>query len=127
MAVISRFVRPLLVVSAISAVVACSKSEAAKEAAPVAAPAEPGTTNVIADSKGFTPNSIQLKKGEVAKLVFTRTTDETCARDIVFPDLKINQPLPLNQPVKLEIPTDEARTLTFQCGMGMYKSSVVVQ
>jgi len=108
--------------------VACSKkasTDGASSAPPQAN--EPGVTHVIADGRGFTPNSIQLKKGEPATLVFTRTTDETCARDIVFPELDINKPLPLNEPVKLEIPTGEARKLTFQCGMGMYKSSVVIQ
>ncbi|MBS2012546.1 MAG: hypothetical protein JST00_06655 [Deltaproteobacteria bacterium] len=28
--------------------------------------------------------------------------------------------------VAISVPTDEEQTLTFQCGMGMYKSSVVV-
>jgi plastocyanin domain-containing protein len=57
---------------------------------------------------------------------FVRTTDQTCATEVVFPDLGINQKLPLNQPVKVDVPTDAAKTLTFQCGMGMYKGSVVV-
>lgn len=143
MAVNLRLVRPSIFAFLALALVACSKSE--KQAEPAAAPAttaepaasaeaaapavadEPGTTRVIADEKGFTPNSITIAKGETATLIFTRTTDKTCARDIVFPELDINEPLPLDEPVKLEIPTDEARTLTFQCGMGMYKSSLVIQ
>jgi plastocyanin domain-containing protein len=32
----------------------------------------------------------------------------------------------MNQPVDIEIPSNQARTLTFQCGMGMFKSKVVV-
>jgi plastocyanin domain-containing protein len=46
---------------------------------------------------------------------------------VVFPDLKLEKPLPLNTPVSIEVPTGQARTLTFQCGMGMYKSAVVIQ
>lgn len=128
MAVMLRFARPLLFLSAAIFAVACSKSEPASASGPAAPSSEePGTTRVVADSRGFSPSSIKLAQNQPATLVFTRTTEETCARDIVFPELNINQPLPLNQPVKLDIPTGEARTLTFQCGMGMYKSSVVIQ
>ena len=34
--------------------------------------------------------------------------------------------LPKNTPVKIDVPTDKEQKLTFQCGMAMYKSSVVV-
>jgi plastocyanin domain-containing protein len=87
-------------------------------------------TCVVADEKGFTPSSLELKagaKGETAELTFTRTSEDTCARDIVFPELSIKEPLPMNKPVKVRVPVDAARTLTFQCGMGMYKSSVVIR
>lgn len=85
-----------------------------------------GTVAVTADSDGFKPNSVTFKKGAPASLVFTRTTDETCATEVVFPDLGIEKKLPKNEPVTIAIPTDKEQTLTFQCGMGMYKSSVVV-
>jgi plastocyanin domain-containing protein len=75
---------------------------------------------------GFSPNQVQVRRGSKATLRFTRTTDKTCATAVVFPDLGINQPLPLNQAVDITVPSDQARTLTFQCGMGMYQSKVVV-
>ena len=98
-----------------------------KEKVVVAATPVNGIVAVTAGEDGFVPNSVSFKKGEPAKLVFTRTTDKTCATEVVFPELKITKPLPLNTPVTIDIATTEARTLTFQCGMGMYKSKVVVQ
>jgi plastocyanin domain-containing protein len=86
--------------------------------------------HVTVDKNGFTPSSLVLEKGEAgstATITFTRTTDDTCARWVVAPDLKRNVPLPLDVPVTLSIPTDTERTLTFQCGVGALKGSLVVR
>jgi plastocyanin domain-containing protein len=106
----------------------CSKSES-QSADPPIPPAPPGVqqTKVVVDGKGFTPSEVKVDKGKPASLVFVRTTDSTCAKQVVFPELKLEKELPLNTPVKVDVPTTEARTLTFQCGMAMYKSSVLVQ
>ncbi|HEX7664120.1 MAG TPA: cupredoxin domain-containing protein [Polyangiaceae bacterium] len=89
--------------------------------------ARSGNIAITADEKGFTPPSVTLKKGEKSTLVFTRKSDQTCATEVVFPDLKIKKDLPLNTPVSVDIPTDSARSLTFQCGMAMFKGAVVVR
>ena len=89
--------------------------------------AQSGRIAVRADDKGFTPSSVTLKKGQPATLVFTRTSDATCAKEVVFPELKIQKELPLNKPVDVDIPTDTGRTLSFTCGMGMFQSSLLVQ
>lgn len=92
-------------------------------------PAPPGKTTiaVTADDKGFTPASVDVKKGAPTVLAFTRTSDDTCATKVVFPELDVTKDLPLNATVYVDVPTDAARTLTFQCGMGMFKGSVVVK
>jgi plastocyanin domain-containing protein len=82
---------------------------------------------VEANAQGFTPSTVNVVKGERTTLVFKRTSDETCATEVVFPELKLEKKLPLNEAVAFEVPTDQSRTLSFQCGMGMYKSKVVVQ
>jgi plastocyanin domain-containing protein len=117
---------------AVSMLVACSKSsEKSTNAVPeVPIPAAPPgvqQTKVIVDDKGFTPSHVEVQKGKPASLVFVRTTDETCAKEVVFPDLKLEKELPLRTAVNIDIPTSDARTLTFQCGMAMYKSAVVIQ
>ena len=111
-----------LAVAAFSVALACascSKSSAA--AAPLA--------DVTAGEHGFTPASLKLRAGGPGShhaVTFVRTTDKTCATEVVFPDLKIEQKLPLNQVVSVDLPTDAEKTLTFQCGMAMYKGAVVV-
>ena len=102
----------------ISALFGGCKSDAPKPAS--------GDIPITADEKGFTPSSVTLQKGSKATLVFTRTTDKTCADKVVFPELKIEKDLPMNTAVKIDVPTDKEQKLTFQCGMAMYKSSVVV-
>jgi plastocyanin domain-containing protein len=102
------------------ALVGCNKNDGASAAA------AGGAVPVMVDGDGFKPSSVKFKKGDTAKLVFTRTTDETCAKEVVFPDLNLKKDLPKNTPVTIDIPTDKEQSLTFQCGMGMYKSSVVI-
>ena len=97
---------------------ACGK----KSSAPLA--------DVTVGDHGFDPPTFQLAAGgpgSHATVSFVRTVEDTCATEVVFPDLKIDQKLPLNEVVKVELPTDAPKTLAFQCGMGMYKGRVVVK
>lgn len=95
--------------------------------APVSAP---GQLRVVADDHGFSPSSLALPAGPPGSKVavtFVRTTDDTCATEVVFPDLDLKRDLPLNQIVSVDVPTGAARALTFQCGMGMFKGKLVVK
>jgi plastocyanin domain-containing protein len=92
----------------------------------VATAAKGPVTAITVTDDGFVPNQVDVKRGSKATLRFTRTSDKTCATSVAFPELGVEKPLPLNQPVDIDVPTEQARTLTFQCGMGMYKSKVVV-
>jgi plastocyanin domain-containing protein len=85
-----------------------------------------GNIAVTVDGDGFKPSTVNVKKGAPATLIFTRTVDDTCATAVVFPELNVTKDLPKGTPVAIEVPTDKEQKLTFQCGMGMYKSSVVV-
>ncbi len=109
---------------------ACDKkSDASTESASVPA-AAPGELRVLAGEHGFAPSSLTLPKGppgSMTTVTFVRTTDQTCATEVVFPDLDIKKTLPLDKAVAVDLPGDAARTLTFQCGMGMYKGELVVK
>ncbi len=111
-------VAAVLALSAMLGASACNRSAAS---APLA--------DVTADEHGFSPPSLKLAAGGPGShgtVTFIRTTDKTCATEVVFPDLKIEKKLPLNQVVAVDLPTDTAKSLTFQCGMAMYKGAVVV-
>jgi len=82
--------------------------------------------DVVVDDKGFHPSEIKVAKGQALTLRFKRTSETTCATDVEFPAIGIKKPLPLNETVAVNVPTGEGKTLAFQCGMGMYKSSVVI-
>jgi hypothetical protein len=102
-------------------------SSAPVSSAPIAAP---GALRVTADRHGFSPASLNVPAGAPGSKIavqFVRTTDETCATEVVFPDLGVKRDLPLNQIVAVELPGGSARTLNFQCGMGMFKGQLVVK
>lgn len=122
-------VQRLLMMLALAGVAAaCARPpDGAQGGDPQAAPPGAAVTSVTADARGFTPSSIDIARGGSGRLVFTRTTAATCATAVVFPQLGIERELPVGQPVAVEVPTDVARTLTFQCGMGMYRSKVLVR
>jgi plastocyanin domain-containing protein len=105
-------------------VVGCKDKGKSSPGAAVQLP--PGGVQVTADEHGFQPSSVSFKKGAPASLVFLRTSDDTCATEVVFPELNVKKDLPKGKPVTIDIPTDKDQKLTFQCGMGMYKSAVVV-
>jgi hypothetical protein len=100
-------------------------------------PAAPGSTRVVGPGMrvvvgehGFAPTSLTITKGGpglTVPVTFLRTTDETCAKEVVFPDVGIKKGLPLKIPVTIDVPADSARTLTFQCGMAMYKGALVIK
>ena len=121
------FGQKLALVTVVAAVAAVGcKDKSASSTSGSAGPLPPGAVAITADENGFKPSSVTFKKGEPAKLVFTRTSDDTCATEVVFPELNVKKDLPKGTPVTIDIPTDKEQKLTFQCGMGMYKSAVVV-
>ena len=86
----------------------CSKGSASNEApAPSSStvPPEGGAVTIIADEKGFTPSEVRATRGAPLTLIFKRTSDNTCAKEVVFPELKVRRPLPLNQAVAVALPT----------------------
>jgi plastocyanin domain-containing protein len=76
---------------------------------------------------GFRPPALEVPRARRLTIELLRTTNETCATKVVFPDEHIERELPLGAPVRVDIAADRARVVNFTCGMGMYRGSVIVR
>ena len=103
--------------------------------APIAAagPAEPrmedGVQVVDVEAGAtFSPSQIQLEAGVPARLVFTRTAENTCITQVKVPAYDVGPvDLPLGEPVAVEFTPTEAGDVRFTCGMDMVTGQIVVQ
>jgi plastocyanin domain-containing protein len=82
--------------------------------------------DITASSAGYSPSTIEAKKGESLVLRFTRTTKSECLSQVVFPGLQITKDLPLDTPVEIAVKADAPGKIPFQCGMAMVHGSVDV-
>ncbi len=69
--------------------------------------------------KGFVPDRAAVRVGRPVTLVVTRTTERTCATEIVVKDYGVNRPLPLGQAVEVTFTPKKAGPVRYACGMDM--------
>jgi len=84
------------------------------------------TVKIRVDKDGFSPSSIEVEAGHKLNLVFNRVDKNNCGNVVVFPKLKIRKNLPVGKDVIVSLTPTEAGNITFTCGMGMMKGSLVV-
>ena len=91
--------------------------------------AKPGvqTAKIEINTKGYRPTSLKLRRGVPARVTFLRTTDATCAKEIVLPDFNIRRTLPLNEPVVVTFTPTNRGKFTFVCGLNMMRGQLIVQ
>lgn len=76
---------------------------------------------------GYTPSRATAPAGRPVRLLFTRTSDEGCAQQLVFPELGERRDLPLDEPVAVDITMPASGELQFTCGMDMFRGAVVAR
>ncbi len=76
---------------------------------------------------GVSPAAIPAKQGEPLRIAITRTTDATCITQVVVKDYGINQPIPLNKTVNVDITPKTTGKIRVACGMGMNFAVLNVQ
>ncbi len=100
---------------------------AGSSSALAAKPKPPKQVEITVTSDGFQPAEIKTQAGVPLRLVITRKTDRTCAKEVVIKDLGIHKPLPLDQPVTVDITPKKTGQLRYACGMDMISGVIVVE
>ena len=88
--------------------------------------AHPKTVRITVSKNGFSPSSISTEQGSPLTLIFRRPKNEGCGNKVVFPSLNITRDLPVGKSVIIKFTPTDTGTISFTCGMGMYKGSIVV-
>ena len=101
-----------------------SSQPGAAESGDQAKPSSVATVKVT--EKGFEPDRVAAPKGASVGITFMRTTDATCAKEVIVPSQKITRALPLNQPVTITV-NIQGGEVAFACGMNMFKGTIVVK
>lgn len=81
---------------------------------------------VVVDG-GYAPNTVVLKQGVPARVVFNRKDASSCLSHVVFPDFGISEELPVNQKHSIVVDTSKPGEFQYACGMNMFHGKVVVK
>jgi plastocyanin domain-containing protein len=76
---------------------------------------------------GFVPSRLVVNKDEKVRLVVTRKTDATCAKEIVVQGQGIEKPLPLGQAVTVEFTPTKSGEIRYACAMNHVSGIVFVR
>lgn len=82
-------------------------------------------TTIIVDG-GYKPNAIKIRNGKSTTLTFLRKDPNPCLEEIIFPDYKIKEYLPLNKPVSITLSLPHSGKSGFHCGMNMFHGRIEV-
>jgi sulfite exporter TauE/SafE len=78
------------------------------------------TATITVGNSGYTPSSINLKKGIPAKIKLITNNIQSCSRSFTIPGLNIQKLLPETGETVIEFTPTESGPLPFSCSMGMY-------
>jgi plastocyanin domain-containing protein len=90
-------------------------------------PAPGAPVPITVTKNGYEPWRVEARAGVPLTLVVTRTTDETCATELVLPEYGIDRKLPLGQPVTITFTPTRTGTLRYSCAMKMFQGQIDVR
>lgn len=113
----SRAAAPFVSFPAAFLIAACARTPASSSSA----------ADIKVEQSGFVPAELTVPAGQEVTLRVTRTTDKTCATEIVIKDQGIKKELPLNQPVEVKFTPKAKGDLRFACAMDHVAGTIHVQ
>lgn len=75
---------------------------------------------------GYKPNRIRILKDKTVTLNITRKDTNPCLEEIVFPDYKIKEYLPVDKPITIILSPPHNGKSGFHCGMNMFRGKIEV-
>lgn len=84
------------------------------------------TVEMQVTEDGFVPSKIKANKGEKLRLLITRKTDHTCAKEIVIKEAGIDTKLPLDKTVTVVVTPKKSGELKYACGMDMITGVIFI-
>ncbi len=105
---------------------ACKEAPATHPPPPPPQAVAPRRVPLKVTAEGFVPDAVPLKAGEPVTLVVTRTTDETCATELLIDGTDLKVPLPLNTAVEVAYLPRKTGKVKFGCAMDMMVSGVLL-
>ena len=81
---------------------------------------------VRAEPSAYTPNRVQFRVGQPARLRVVTGERVGCTSVFTIPTLGIEGALPRNGEGTFDIPTNKPGKIRFTCGMGMYSGTIEV-
>jgi plastocyanin len=86
-----------------------------------------GQRATIVINGGYSPARINVKAGRPVQLTFIRNEQSGCGEVVQFPTLGLKRTLATGEKTVITFTPKKAGTISFTCGMGMYKGQVVAK
>ena len=93
---------------------------------PATISASDGDIVITVDAGSYTPAHISLPANQPITLTFLRKDASPCAEVVMIPSLDINETLPLNNAITVDLPALEPGEYPFHCQMQMYRGQLNV-
>lgn len=76
---------------------------------------------------GYSPSKISVQKNKTTQINFLRKDPSSCLEEVILPDFKIRQYLPLNKKISISITPKKKGEYEIVCGMNMFHGKIIVK